>query len=160
MIRIMKITVISMGEVKNKPSIELEKEYLKRLTPYFKTEIAEISTRKLAGLSEKERKSKEAEAFLSKIKKDDYVILLDENGATHTTAKFASLVKKHMMAGTKNIVLAIGGVFGWDESIKSKANLILSLSPMTFTYEFARLILVEQVYRVATIINGIPYHKE
>jgi 23S rRNA (pseudouridine1915-N3)-methyltransferase len=155
----MKISVISLGEVKNKQSIELENEYLKRLAPIIKTNIIEISTRKLAGLSEKERKFKEAELLIGKIKKDDYLVLLDENGVSWDTPKFASVMKKHMIESTKHLVFAIGGVFGWEESVKKKAGLVLSLSPLTFTYEFARLILIEQIYRSATIIKGLPYHK-
>lgn len=156
----MKITVISLGEIKNKETQTLESEYIKRLGPYFKTNILEIPTRKLSSLSEGERKKKEAEFLLGKIKKEDYLILLDENGNCHNTAKFASILKKHMLESTKHIVFAIGGVYGWDAEVKKKANAVLSLSPLTFTYEFARLILVEQIYRSATIINGIPYHKD
>ncbi len=155
-----KISIIALGEIKNKNILSIEGEYLKRLRPLLKVETLDIPVRKLASLSEDERKKKEAELLLSKINKDSYLILLDENGISVNTSKFASMLKKHMLDSTKHVVFAIGGVYGWHTDIKKKADLLLSLSPLTYTYEFARIILTEQIYRTATLINGIPYHKE
>ena len=156
----MKISVISIGEVKNKNTIPIEKEYIKRLTPYFRISIQEISVKKLSTLPEKQRKEKECDIIRQKIKAGDFLILLDEGGKTYDSLKFASMLKKHMLESTKQIVFAVGGVYGWDEDFKKEANAVLSLSSLTFTYELARLILIEQIYRATTIINRIPYHKE
>ena len=155
----MKVTLISLGEVKNKNILALEMEYLKRIKPFINFDIKEISTRKLNSLSEAERKQKETELLIQEVKLNDYLVVMDEKGKSLNTNQISAFIKKHMLESVKHIVFAVGGVFGWDEKIKKRADFTLSLSPMTFTYEFARLILTEQLYRSVTIINGIPYHK-
>src|SRR4051812_11366766 len=99
----MKISMISIGEIKNKNTQSMEAEYLKRLKPYIKVDVSDISVKKLASLSEYERKKKEALIFTEKLKKGDFLILLDENGQSFNTGKFASMLKKHMLESTKHL---------------------------------------------------------
>jgi 23S rRNA (pseudouridine1915-N3)-methyltransferase len=132
--------------------------YLGRLKHYVKLEYLE-----LADVSVKERtkqKEKEGELILKNIKADDFLILLDENGKNPTSRELADFFQKKMNAGTRCIVLVIGGAFGFSEEIYARADYQLSFSRMTFSHEMIRLFLLEQVYRSFTIIKGESYHHD
>lgn len=151
--------MISVGEIKAQHILDAESEYLKRLKKFVNIDIREISTRKLSGFNESERKRNEAKLLHQAIKPDTFLVILDENGQSYSSPKFASFLERHMLEGNKRIVFAIGGVFGWDNQVRERAQATLSLSRMTFTFELTRLVLIEQIYRGITIIKGIPYHK-
>jgi len=112
-----------------------------------------------SSLSEESAKKEEAELFLSKIRKDDFLIVLDERGKDYTSPGLAELLERESTMGRSSFVFAIGGAHGWHESVRQRANIVLSLSRLTFPYQMVRLILTEQIYRAMTLIKGIPYHK-
>lgn len=155
----MQLRIITLGEVKSSEISALEAEYLKRIKKLARLEIYEIPTKKLAPLNGAERKKAEAALLLERLQKEEQLYILDERGRQFTSTEFASAIERQMSAGTRKLALAIGGVFGWDQTIYDKADLKLSLSSLTFTSELARLVLIEQLYRAYTIINNIPYHK-
>ena len=121
--------------------------------------MCELDNRRLAKLSEGEQKKREAELVLGEIKAGEYLCALDERGRQFSSAGFATHLQKVMNGGTSRLVFAIGGPFGWDDEVRDRAELLLSLSPMTFNYQLTRLVLAEQLYRVLSIISGSPYHK-
>ena len=100
---------------------------------------------------------REASAVLLAIKPDEQLVVLSEEGEYLTSVKFA---QKLSQLGSDRLAFVIGGAGGIDASLKAKAAWCLSLSPMTFPHELARLILLEQLYRALSIINNHPYHKE
>ena len=100
---------------------------------------------------------REAAAVLLAIKPDEQIVVLSEEGECLTSVKFA---KKLSQLGSERLAFVIGGAGGIDASLKEKAAWCLSLSPMTFPHELARLILLEQLYRAQSILQGGPYHRE
>jgi 23S rRNA (pseudouridine1915-N3)-methyltransferase len=100
---------------------------------------------------------REAGAVLLAIKPDEQLVVLSEEGECLTSVKFA---QKLSQLGSDRLVFVIGGAAGVDASLKAKAAWRLSLSPMTFPHELARLILLEQLYRAQSILQGGPYHRE
>ena len=104
-------------------------------------------------------KKSEGELLLKKLVPTDYLILLDEKGATYTSREFAATLQK--LSNTQaSCVFVIGGAFGFSEQVYERANAKLSLSKMTFSHQLIRLIFIEQLYRAFTIIKGEPYHND
>lgn len=158
LIFMLNLKLIAVGKLKEKAFIELEKEYLKRLKPFAKISVIEIPDQPHTNETDASiARQKEAEKILKQIKTDSYTIAFDEAGKSLTTQHFAVLLKPFNESGHE-VNLIIGGSTGLDESIKKRADIILSLSPLTFTHNFARVILAEQLYRVVTILNGKKYH--
>jgi 23S rRNA (pseudouridine1915-N3)-methyltransferase len=158
----MKITIIQVGKTRQSYFQEAEAEYLKRLQPYAAVKIITLkeasapydqneSTRAVA-------KQKEALEIQRHIPADTFLIALDEHGKTISSVQFADFLRKKRDFEGANITFIIGGPFGLAEQILKQARLILSFSPMTFTHEMIRTILLEQIYRAFTIISGKKYH--
>ena len=101
----------------------------------------------------------EGAKLLARLDASDHVVLLDSTGKSLTTEKFAAWLCKHRDQSTRNLVFVIGGHEGISESLKRRADSCLSLSPLTFTHEMARCVLLEQIYRAFNVIQGFPYHK-
>ena len=94
------------------------------------------------------------------LKKDDYLIALDEKGKALSSQKFANFIQSRANDSVKQLVFLIGGAYGIDEEILKRANYRLSLSEFTFPHQLVRLILAEQIYRACTIIRKEKYHHE
>jgi len=155
----MKIYIIQIGKTKDKNIAELVSEYIKRTSPYAKVEFITLNEEKLTSSKTKEKIIElEGEKILKNIS-SEFVVALDEKGKQFASTDFARIIKKQKDAGQK-ITFIIGGAYGLSNEVKAKANLILSLSKMTFTHEMARLFLMEQVYRAFSIIAGKGYHNE
>lgn len=134
-------------------------DYKSRLTRYCQFEYIELPSAKIGkNASERETKLKEEKTVLEKLKKSDFLILMDEKGQEYTSEKFASFLSSHQMRGTKNLIFLIGGAYGFSNSIYERANIKIALSKMTFTHQMARLIFTEQLYRAFTITKGEKYH--
>jgi 23S rRNA (pseudouridine1915-N3)-methyltransferase len=155
----LKISLWTIGkenDSKVKGGIE---EFTKRISKYFSVEWMIIPLPKNAGLlSETDLKKREAETVILLLKKDDYLIALDERGKQFTSEGLAQIVQERAIASTKHIVFLIGGAYGLDESILAKAKIKWSLSLLTFPHQLVRLILAEQVYRACTILRNEKYH--
>jgi 23S rRNA (pseudouridine1915-N3)-methyltransferase len=134
-------------------------EFTKRISKYYPVEWTLISPPKNAAvLSEAEMKKKEGETILQMLKKDDYLIALDERGKQFTSEGLAQIIEQRGTESTKNIVFLIGGAYGIDEMVLSKAKIKWSLSQLTFPHQVVRLLLAEQVYRACTILRNEKYH--
>ena len=136
-----------------------ENEYLKRLKRHAKIKITEVN-HKVKAATERELIEAEGELLLQKAKKGAVLIALDENGTSVSSQGLADLFMAEFNQGSSTISFLIGGPYGISEKVKKTASHSISLSPLTFTAQFARLILTEQIYRAVSIINGMPYHKE
>ena len=133
----------------------------KRLKHYIKFESEFIPDIKNAkNLSQKEQKEKEGDLILKKISPTDQIILLDEKGKDFSSMEFSKFLQKKMNSGVKQIVLVIGGPYGFSEKVYQKAIGKVSLSKMTFSHQMIRLLVVEQIYRAFTILKNEPYHHE
>lgn len=159
----MKITIITVGKLKEKYLKQGIAEYLKRLGAYAKCEIIEVPDEKAPEtMSDAEGeivKQKEGERILSHINQDTYVITLEINGKMLTSEQLASKMDELMTYGKSKIAFVIGGSLGLSEQVRERSDFALSFSKMTFPHQLIRLVLVEQVYRGFRIIKGEPYHK-
>lgn len=156
----MKIKIIALGKIKEKFLKEGIDEFLKRLTPYAAVEIIEIPAIEIKdeNLTSKILEQ-EGEKILSHIKPQSYVVTLEINGKMFSSEEFAQKIEELTNDGVSEIVFVIGSSCGISPIVSNRANLKMSMSKMTFLHQFARLILVEQIYRAFKIIKGETYHK-
>ncbi|WP_087973869.1 23S rRNA (pseudouridine(1915)-N(3))-methyltransferase RlmH [Oceanobacillus rekensis] len=159
----MKITIVSVGKLKEKYLKQGIQEYMKRLTAYAKVDIIEVADEKAPeNMSEaqmQEVKRKEGERILSHINDDTYVITLEINGKMLSSEQLAAKMDELATYGKSKLAFVIGGSLGISEDVQKRSDIALSFSKMTFPHQVMRLILLEQVYRGFRIIRGEPYHK-
>ena len=159
----MRITLITVGKIKEKYLKDAIAEYTKRLSKYCKLEIIEVADEKTpdnaSEVVEHAIRVKEAERILRYIKDDAYVITLEINGKQLSSEELADKIDKLGVQGTSHIIFIIGGSIGLGEEVLKKSDFALSFSKMTFPHQLMRVILLEQVYRSYRIISGEPYHK-
>ena len=155
----LKIKIICLGKFKEKAFQDLEKEYLKRLSPFAKVklvELGEVSYRKGEDLERvKEKEAALVEKYLSK---DAIVIILEEKGVVRNSIDFANFLERVGGLG-QELIFVIGSGIGLHQSLRNISNHQISLSPLTFPHNFARVLLEEQIYRACTIIARKEYHK-
>lgn len=155
----MEIKLIVVGKTKSYELVRLINEYVKRINFYKKFKIIVVNSLKSKKNSEKEIKKIEGENVLKSVKKNELIFLLDENGKSFNSRKFADFLSNKFKTN-KSIVFVVGGAHGFSNEIKQKSNEIISLSEMTFSHQIIRLFFTEQVYRALTILNNHPYHNE
>jgi 23S rRNA (pseudouridine1915-N3)-methyltransferase len=151
----MKIKILAIGKLKQSFWKEASSEYLKRINFFLPTEVLELLEEKNNNI--KIVVEKEGARFLEKIKKENFVVVLDKGGKKLSSEKLAENFSRWQIEH-KEIIFVIGGAFGLAPEILKRAHAIISLSDLTFTHEQARVILLEQLYRALTIINHKPYH--
>ncbi|MGN0421621.1 MAG: 23S rRNA (pseudouridine(1915)-N(3))-methyltransferase RlmH [Lachnospiraceae bacterium] len=159
----MKITLITVGKIKEKYLKDAIAEYSKRLSRYCKLEIIEVTDEKTPDHAsesvEDAIRSKEAERIQKYIKEDAYIITLEIGGKQLTSEELAEKIDKLGIQGVSHIIFIIGGSIGLGREVLSRSDYALSFSKMTFPHQLMRVILLEQIYRSYRIINGEPYHK-
>jgi 23S rRNA (pseudouridine1915-N3)-methyltransferase len=157
----MQIKLLALGKTDNKAIQELIDEYTNRLGHYIRFELEVIPDLKhTKSLSETVQKEKEGELILKKLLPTDDLLLLDERGKSYTSLEFSDFLQKKMNSGLRQLVLVIGGPYGFSEEVYTRANGKISLSKMTFSHQMIRPFVVEQLYRAMTIQRNEPYHHE
>jgi 23S rRNA (pseudouridine1915-N3)-methyltransferase len=155
----MQIKLIAIGKTDHPAILKLVEEYGTRLGFYIRFDLDIIPDLKnTKSISEVIQKEKEGELILKKIQASDDLILLDERGKTFTSIEFSEYLQKKMNSGLKQMVLVIGGPYGFSDSVYARANGKISLSDMTFSHQMIRPFLIEQLYRAFTILRNEPYH--
>lgn len=155
----MKIVIISTGKVRQSFILAGEREYLQRVKSGLRLEVTELGLEAPDSMGAEEVREREGKEILKRLKGYDYVIALDERGQRLTSEKFSRLLESRMNAGTKAVGIMIGGAYGLSESVRQRADYVLSLSDLTLPHQLARLVIVEQCYRAFTMLKGISYHK-
>lgn len=159
----MKITLITVGKIKEKYLKDGIAEYSKRLSRYCKLEIIEVADEKTpdqAGETMEEQiRDKEGERILKYLKDDMYVITLEIDGKQLSSEELADKMAALGIQGKSHIAFVIGGSIGLGREVLKRTDYALSFSKMTFPHQLMRVILLEQVYRGYRIINREPYHK-
>ena len=159
----MKITIVSVGKIKEKFYRDAIDEYAKRLSKYCKFEIIEVADEKTPDkCSETEEQmilSKEAEKILKHIRPDMYVYALAIKGKKLDSVAFAEEINQLGLSGKSSVAFVIGGSLGLHHTVLNRADRQLSFSDMTFPHQLMRVILSEQIYRCFRIIAKEPYHK-
>lgn len=154
-----KIKIITLGKFKEKAFLDLEREYLKRLSSFAKIKLIELPEVPYKNNQDIEKvKAQEAEKIAKQLPADGIIILLEEKGSLRNSKDFAAFLERTGGLG-KELVFVIGSGVGLHESLKQYSNYSISLSPLTFTHNFARVLLEEQIYRSCMILAGREYHK-
>lgn len=159
----MKITIVSVGKIKEKYLNDALAEYGKRLSRYCKLEFMEVADEKTVDKAgealNRQVKEKEGARILNCLKPDAFVIALAIEGSMMDSEEFAEKIRRLGVGGVSHIQFVIGGSLGLAEEVLRRADLLLSFSRMTFPHQLMRVILLEQIYRGYRIISGEPYHK-
>jgi 23S rRNA (pseudouridine1915-N3)-methyltransferase len=149
----MKLRLLVVGRLRQAGFQEAVAEYRRRLEAYFPLELVEVRDGKL---KDKEANlAKEAQDLLDCVRPNDYLVLLDNTGSQWDSPGLAKWLE---MQESESLVFAIGSSYGFAQAVRTRANRFWSLSPLTFPHELARVIVLEQLYRAATIRSGHPYH--
>jgi len=157
----MQIIFLQIGKTSKSYIEEGINEFSKRIKNYTRFESKVISILKNKNKADSTQlKKKEAKLILAHIEASDFVVLLDEKGKAFRSIQFADWIQGHLNTSTRRIFFVVGGAFGFDQCIYQRANMILSLSAMTFSHQLIRLIFLEQLYRAFTIIRNEKYHNE
>ncbi len=157
----MKIQLWSVGKGHETYVREGIEDFTKRVSKYYPAEWKIFAPAKqTTNTLEIDIKRNEAQTILNSLQKDDYLVLLDENGKEMTSPQVAAMIEARANNSTKNVVFLIGGAFGVDEQVKTRANFIWSFSPLVFPHQLVRLMLAEQLYRACTIIRNEKYHHD
>ena len=156
----MKIKIIALGKIKEKFLKDGINEFLKRLTPYTSLEMFELNPVEIKdeNLTQKAL-DEEGVNILSHIKEDSYVITMEIQGKQLSSEELAKKINDITISGVSELVFVIGSSCGISQKVSQRADFKLSMSKMTFLHQFARLILIEQIYRAFKILNGEKYHK-
>lgn len=158
-----KITVLCVGKMKEKFYIQAAEEYVKRLTRFCKIEIVELQEERLPESPSPAQVdaalAREAEAIRGKLPASALVVAMCVEGKLLSSEELSDFLERRAAQGTSHVVFVIGGSFGLHPSIKERAELRLSMSPMTFPHHLARVMLLEQLYRSFKIDEGSSYHK-
>jgi 23S rRNA (pseudouridine1915-N3)-methyltransferase len=157
----MKIILVQSGKTADKNISEIADIYSSRIAKYNSIETITIPNLKnTKSMPIDEQKMKEGKQILHVINNDDFVVVMDERGKEMRTIELVEWIKKIFMLPAKRLVFVIGGAWGFSDEIYNRADYRMSLSKLTFPHQLVRLIFLEQLYRVFTVLKGEPYHHE
>lgn len=159
----MKITVIALGTLSERAFAEAFEEYKKRFRAFGSLECVELKEKKLGDRPSPAQiaaaLSAEGETILSRIPPRAFVCAMAIEGKMMSSEALAELLDRRMTGGAGEFCFIIGSSYGLCPEVKARADLLLSMSPMTFPHQLARVMLAEQLYRAAQILSGGKYHK-
>jgi len=139
----LKLRIVWVGKTKNPQQAKLCEDYIGRIRHFLRLEIAEVKEAKL----------------LAELDSSDRVVALDPKGKSWTSEQFAKFVQQHMTTDPRSLTFVIGDFAGLPPEVKKRADVQWSLSPLTFTHDLTRVLLLEQIYRALSIIHNLPYSK-
>ncbi|MBX3457430.1 MAG: 23S rRNA (pseudouridine(1915)-N(3))-methyltransferase RlmH [Candidatus Paracaedibacteraceae bacterium] len=151
----MKIKIICIGSLKKSPELDLIQEYLKRSK--WKIEFKELPSR--SDLSGDSLKEAEARAILDQVQNLP-LMALDERGDVPSSRQFAQIFQDMQNTGCSQVAICIGGADGLHESVREKAQSVISFGRLTWPHMLVRVLLAEQLYRAQQILSGHPYHRD
>ncbi len=155
----MSVTILCMGKTRERFIQEGISKYVRYLKPYADIEIKELKEEKIRDLKDAPLiRKKEAEKIFKAVPAHAVLVALDERGREFTSHEFAEFLNEALESGVREMVFVVGGAMGLDESVTGRAKRVVALSRWTLTHEMARLVLLEQIYRAFTILQGKTYH--
>lgn len=158
----MRISIVTVGKIKERYLTEGIAEFTKRLTPFCRLDIVEVAEERMPESPSDAEKAKalarEGERILKAVRSGSYLIVLDLGGKQLSSEELSAKLDALALAGQSDLTFVIGGAFGLSPEVTSAAKDKLSFSKMTFTHQMIRLLLVEQIYRAFKISRGEPYH--
>lgn len=156
----LKITVVAVGKLKEKFWVAACDEYLKRLRPYAKVcvvEISDVDPARAGGVDA--AREREGAGILAAVPEGAWVILMAIEGKQRTSEDFSRHVDELALRGESELVFVIGGSDGVSDAVRARADETFSFGPITLPHNLARVVLLEQIYRAFKISRGEPYHK-
>jgi len=151
----MKFRLVWLGKTKDPNLAALAKDFASRIAHSLPIEITEIRDAKPG----KHRVEEEAEKILGAMDASDRIVLLDTGGSMWSSRQLATFIGKHMNEDQRRLTFVIGGFEGVADSVRKRADRAWSLSPLTFTHDMTRVLVLEQLYRALAILNNYPYSK-
>ncbi len=139
-----------------KEGIEIYEKRMKKYLPFTTVVLPDIKNAK--NLTSNLLKEKEGVMILNKLEKGDVLILLDENGKTFTSEKYAVWLNQQLQHSARKLIFLVGGAYGFSQDVYQRSQQKIALSQMTFSHQMVRLFFIEQFYRALTILNNEPYH--
>ncbi len=149
----MKLRVVWIG--KNKNLAEVCGDFSQRIRHFIPLDVIEIKDPRIA--NERKRIEAEGEKIMTSVGQADFVVALDPAGRSYSSKTFSEFLDRHMSENPRDIVFVVGGYGGLSDTVKKRADLLWSLSELTFSHDLARALLLEQLYRALSIINHHPY---
>ena len=158
----MRISIVTVGKIKERYLTEGIAEFTKRLTPFCRLDIVEVAEERMpenpSGADKAKALAREGERILKAVRAGSHLIVLDLGGKQLSSEELAAKLDALALAGQSDLTFAIGGAFGLAPAVTAAAQDKLSFSKMTFTHQMIRLLLLEQIYRAFKISRGEPYH--
>jgi 23S rRNA (pseudouridine1915-N3)-methyltransferase len=154
----MKLCLLCVGRLSQSYLGEGAADYAARVQRYQPLRVLELKEEKGGKGDPAYVREREGRRILEKIPAGSFVVVLDERGRSLSSEQLAGLLEQHMLQGTPQWTLIIGGAWGLSEQVRQRADLLLSLSKLTLTHQMARVLLLEQLYRGFTIVRNEPYH--
>ena len=159
----MKISIVSVGKLKECYWQDALGEYVKRIKPHSSVEIVEVMDEPFSEDDSEKRKAeiktREGQKILSKLRKDTFVICCDLRGREYSSEEFSAFLMKLALDGKSDISFIIGGSLGLSLEVLERADSKICFSEMTFPHQLMRVILAEQIYRAFKIAKNEPYHR-
>jgi len=156
----MRIKIVWVGKTRNPQIAALATDYLERVRHMIPCEIREArDPARGRDLKGDDLRAAEAGQLLKLTEGLNRIVVLDERGKQFSSPEFAHWLEGEQDRGTRDLAFVIGGPEGVDSAVSARAALSLSLGRMTWTHEFCRVLLLEQIYRAFSILKNIPYHK-
>lgn len=152
----MQIRIVAVGKLKERYAVQACAEFEKRLRPYYPVEIVEVKASD--GTRPAEAMREEAERVAKQVHEDDCMWLLDRTGDELSSEELSGMIAGVANQGTRRLTFVIAGTYGASDALRERADFVWSLSRLTFLHEWARAIVLEQVYRAAKIARNEPYH--
>ncbi len=156
----MKFLLLTCATASEDWSDEAFRLYQKKISPFIPFEIKELSLKKSARDDRSQKLKSDSDLLLAEIKPDDYVVLFDERGDQLDSRKFSEKIGQILNSGKKRTVFVIGGAYGVDDRVRSRAQLKVSFSKMVMNHLVAQVVALEQIYRGFTILKNLPYHND
>ena len=157
----MKIILAQVGKTADKNISQITDLYSSRIAKYSSIDTVTFPNLKnTKNMPIDEQKLREGKQILQLIASDDFMVILDERGKEMRTIEMAGWLEKTFMLPAKRLVFVIGGPWGFSEEVYKRADYNISLSKLTFPHQLVRLIFLEQLYRIFTVLKGEPYHHE
>ena len=152
----MQLRLIAVDKIRTAYIADACADFRKRLEPYFSFD--EIEVRAAHGGDSSSAMREEAERILKHVRPDDRLWLLERSGTAFSSPQLASEIDKVAHQGISRLTFVVAGTYGADASLLERADVRWALSPLTFLHEWARAIVLEQLYRAAKISRNEPYH--
>ena len=152
----MQIRLIAVGRIRERYLVDATADFRARLRPYHRLEECEIAA--ADGNDPARAMQREGEAILRRIAPSDHLWLLERDGVALTSRELSARIEALPHQGIARLTLVIAGTYGASPALLERANMRWSLSRLTLLHEWARALVLEQLYRAAKIAHDEPYH--